>query len=101
MTAPMRAAEIAEALGITPDTFYRRRRALEETDGMPQPICSIGRLAWDRASMQAWLRRNDPLRPKPPANDVTAPSPATTIEEHRAELHAYYSGFQHVHGGGR
>ncbi|WP_398473376.1 hypothetical protein [Tardiphaga sp.] len=69
----MHAAEVAKRLGVTVATFYRRRPKLHMVDGMPRPITSTGRPSYDRASMEAWLTRNDPRRPPAAANDSIAP----------------------------
>lgn len=90
---PMCAAEIAEALGIKPDTFYRRRRVLEQTEGMPAPLVASAKpLRWERTGMQLWLTRHSPHAPKAPANDQ-APQLAATADDRRQQLHDYYSGF--------
>jgi hypothetical protein len=89
---PMTAPDIAERLGITVDTFYRKRHALHQIDKMPRPICETGRPRYERAGMEAWLTRHHPQRPQTaPANDVApAPDPASD-QEHRARLRAAYA----------
>lgn len=87
---PMHAAEIAQRIGVTLDTFYKRRTRYHMIDGMPRPINSTGRPAYDRAGMEAWLTRFHPLRPAAPANDpLPHPAPAA-IDEHRVLLARAY-----------
>lgn len=74
ITKPMHASEIAERLGVTVTTFYKRRQRYHLVDKMPRPINTTGRPAYDRAGMEAWLTRNDPRRPMVQvANDSIAP----------------------------
>jgi hypothetical protein len=73
---PMFSAEIAERLGVSIDTFYRRRHRLHCEEAMPLPICSTGRPVWDRSTMEAWFGRFHPARPAQAANDpLPLPSP--------------------------
>ncbi|EKS26715.1 hypothetical protein [Afipia felis] len=81
-----RSRDIADRLGISLDTFYRRRERLERDDGMPRPLCSGGRHAYEKTGMDAWLTRFHPYRPPPAANDVCAPLVPMTDEEHRGRL---------------
>ena len=87
--APMTAREVAEALGITTDTFYRRRKHYVEHDRMPAPITDSRRPRWERVGMQLWLARHSPLAPAMPANDAVRIAPVT-IDDQQRELHAYY-----------
>lgn len=81
MIRPYTSRDIAIALGISLDTFYRTRHD-REAAGMPRPI-SERPLKWERTGFDAWLTRFHPLRPPAPANDqALAPEPAT-LEEHR------------------
>jgi hypothetical protein len=74
LTRPMFAAEIAARLGLSVKRFYLVRQKLHLIDKMPRPINSVGRPAYDRAGMEAWLTRNDPRLPQVrAANDATAP----------------------------
>lgn len=85
-----RSRDVADRLGISLDTFYRRRARLEQNDGMPRPICSGGRHVYERTGMDAWLTRFHPYRPALPANDVCAPLVPLTDEEKLQRLHEYY-----------
>lgn len=83
--------DIADALGISLDTFYRSRARLESDEGMPKPICSGGRHRYERAGFDYWLTRHHPARPPRAANDVSiVPDPATD-DEHRARLALAYA----------
>ena len=66
----MFSTEIAERLGVSVDTFYRRRPQLHREESMPLPMCSTGRPVWDRSTMEAWFGRFHPARPPQAANDV-------------------------------
>lgn len=85
-TEPFHAAEVAERLGVGVDRFYKNRERYRLVDGMPPPISRVGRMAWDRAGMEAWLTRNDPRRPKAAANDSIAPPMPNTDAEWNAFL---------------
>lgn len=88
---PYSAQHVAEAIGVSVDTFYRTRQLRHERDKLPSPICEHGRLAWEPAGFDAWLTRHHPLRPKAaPANDLEAPIAPTSDDEARAALHNYY-----------
>lgn len=87
---PYNATYVAEALGISTDTFYRTREARHARDGLPRPISERGPLRFERSGFDAWLTRHHPLRPKAPANDPLPPPDAASDEEHRRRLaHAY------------
>jgi len=87
---PMRAAEIAARMGVDPTTFYRNRERYRLIDKMPAPISEVGQPKWDRASMEAWLTRNDPRRPKVIANDALPPPMPNTDADWNAFLHQHY-----------
>lgn len=64
------ASECAEMLGLSIDTFYRRRDALHAA-GMPPSAAPFGRYRPERSGFDAWLKRHHPLAPPArPANDV-------------------------------
>lgn len=84
------AREVAGLIGITTETFYRRRLRFELIDGLPKPICSGGRHRYDRASIDAWLTRFHPQRPPPPANDPEPALAPLTDEDCRARLARAY-----------
>lgn len=88
MIRPYTSRDIAIALGISLDTFYRTRHG-REAAGMPRPI-SERPLKWERTGFDAWLTRFHPLRPPAPANDQAAPLAPQTDEECRARLAAAY-----------
>jgi hypothetical protein len=83
------AHDVCDALGISLDTLYRTRARWHERDGLPRPI-SERPLRWERTGFDAWLTRFHPARPKPAANDMTPPPVPGSIDEHQADLHAYY-----------
>lgn len=89
---PMHAAEIAARLGVSTETFYRRRKQYLDA-GMPASITSVGRMAWERAGMEAWLTRNDPRRPRRlvAANDSIAPPMPNSDAEWNEFLRAHYA----------
>lgn len=89
ITTPMHAAEIAQRLGVTVETFYKRRTRYILIDGMPRPMTSTGRPAYERAGMEAWLTRQDPRRPKAPANDSIAPPMPNSDAEWNTFLRQY------------
>jgi predicted DNA-binding transcriptional regulator AlpA len=85
---PYYAADVAHALGITLEHFYRVREQLVAVDGMPPPIRKRGRLTWARAAFDQW---HDPrTRALKPANDAGPLAP--TLEQARAELARHYGG---------
>jgi predicted DNA-binding transcriptional regulator AlpA len=90
ISKPMYAPEIAGRLGVGVDRFYKNRERYRMIDGMPQPISTIGRMAWDRAGMEAWLTRHDPRRPKIIANDAIAPPQPHADGEWNQFLHQHY-----------
>jgi hypothetical protein len=87
---PYSSAEVATAIGVSLDTFYRTRRIRHERDGLPAPISECGQLKWERTGFDAWLTRHHPMRPKTITNDIFAPPSATTDEEHRERLRTAY-----------
>jgi predicted DNA-binding transcriptional regulator AlpA len=87
---PYTASQVCQALGISLDTLYRTRTRRHDRDGLPRPI-SERPLCWERSGFDAWLTRFHPARPKvAAANDVAARLVPGSIEEHQADLHAYY-----------
>ena len=52
MVPPYSSTEVAMAIGVSLDTFYRTRRIRHERDSLPAPISERGPLKWER-----WLRR--------------------------------------------
>jgi hypothetical protein len=64
MLLPYCSAEVALAIGISLDTFYRTRQTRHERDGLPAPISERGPLRWERTGFDAWLTRHHPMRPK-------------------------------------
>lgn len=91
LNEPMRIAEIAERLGVTPSTFRRNRARYQVIDKMPRPIAETGHPRYDRAQMEAWLRRNDPRLPQlKAANDPLPPATPASDEQWRAFLHQHY-----------
>lgn len=87
---PYSSTEVATAIGISLDTFYRTRRLRHERDGMPSPISERGPLKWERTGFDAWLTRHHPLRRKTIANGAFAPPPAENDDEHRERLRRAY-----------
>ncbi len=91
---PVRAPEVAERLGLSLDQFYRRREALHAA-GLPRPVLPVGKLAWDRATIEAWFGRHHPNAPpmREVANDTTAPVPSEMIalDEQRRFLAEHYA----------
>jgi hypothetical protein len=87
---PYSSAEVAAAIGVSLDTFYRTRQIRHERDGLPAPISERGPLKWERTGFDAWLTRHHPMRPKAIANDIFAPPPAASDEEHRERLRTAY-----------
>ena len=90
MQLPYSSTEVATAIGVSLDTFYRTRRLRHERDGLPSPISERGPLKWERTGFDAWLTRYHPMRPKTIANDAFAPPPAASDEEHRKRLRRAY-----------
>lgn len=90
--SPMFSAEIAERLGVSVDTFYRRRPRLHHEESMPLPICSTGRPVWDRSTMAAWFGRFHPARPAQAANDPLPLPPPQSIEDYRTRFAQVYGG---------
>lgn len=87
---PYSSTEVAGAIGVSLNTFYRTRQIRHERDGLPAPISERGPLKWERTGFDAWLTRHHPMRPKTIANDTFAPPPAANDEEHRERLRAAY-----------
>lgn len=90
MQPPYSSTEVATAIGVSLDTFYRTRRLRHERDGLPSPISERGPLKWERTGFDAWLTRHHPMRPKTIANDAFAPPPAASDQEHRDRLRRAY-----------
>lgn len=90
MVRPYSSTEVATAIGVSLDTFYRTRQIRHERDGLPAPISERGPLKWERTGFDAWLTRHHPMRPKAIANDTFAPPPAASDEEHRERLRTAY-----------
>jgi hypothetical protein len=90
---PYSSAEVAVAIGVSLDTFYRTRQIRHERDGLPTPISERGQLKWERTGFDAWLTRHHPMRPKTIANDTFAPPAAATDEEHRERLRTAYGDY--------
>lgn len=87
---PYSSAEVAMAIGVSLDTFYRTRQIRHERDGLPAPISERGQLKWERTGFNAWLTRHHPMRQKSIASDIFSPPPAETDEEHRERLRTAY-----------
>ncbi|MGY4314210.1 hypothetical protein [Bradyrhizobium sp. JR3.5] len=87
---PYSSAEVAAAIGISLDTFYRTRQIRHGRDGLPAPISERGPLKWERSGFDAWLTRHHPIRPKTIAIDTFAPPAAASDEEHRERLRMAY-----------
>src|SRR5207245_11027413 len=83
MVPPYSSTEVATAIGVSLDTFYRTRQIRHERDGLPAPISERGRLKWERTGFDAWLTRHHPMRPTTIANDTFAPPSAASDDEHR------------------
>jgi len=90
MVPPYSSTEVATAIGVSLDTFYRTRQIRPERDGLPAPISELGPLKWERTGFDAWLTRHHPMRPKTIANDTFAPPPAASDEEHRERQRTAY-----------
>ena len=88
MVQPYSSTEVAVAIGVSLDTFYRTRQIRHERDGLPAPISERGPLKWERTGFDAWLTRHHPMRPKTIA--TFAPPPAASDEEHRERLRTAY-----------
>ena len=87
---PYSSAEVAMAIGVSLDTFYRTRQIRHVRDGLPAPISECGQLKWERTGFDVWLTRHHPMRPKTIAGDIFAPPPPATDEEHRERLRTAY-----------
>jgi hypothetical protein len=72
MVPPYSSTEVAMAIGVSLDTFYRTRQIRHERDGLPAPISGRGPLKWERTGFDAWLTRHHPMRPKTIAIDTCA-----------------------------
>jgi len=90
VASPYSSAEVAKAIGVSLDTFYRTRQIRHDRDGLPAPISERGQLKWERTGFDAWLTRYHPMRPKMIANDTFVPPPAASDEEHRERLRTAY-----------
>jgi hypothetical protein len=87
---PYSSTDVAGAIGVSLNTFYRTRQTRHERDGLPAPISERGPLKWERTGFDAWLTRHHPMRPKTITNDTFAPPPAASDEEHRQRLRKAY-----------
>lgn len=85
------AAEVATLLGMNCDNLYRKG-VLEKlyAAGMPRSVTQR-RLRIPKAAFDAWLTRDHPLQPKPPANDVTAPLTPSSNADWQAFLQTSYA----------
>jgi hypothetical protein len=90
MVPPYSSTEVATAIGVSLDTFYRTRQIRHKRDGLPAPISERGPFKWERTGFDAWLTRHHPMRPKTIVNDTVAPPLAASDEEHRERLRAAY-----------
>lgn len=90
MAPPYSSIEVAMAIGVSLDTFYRTRQIRHERDRLPEPISERGPLKWERTGFDAWLTRHHPMRPKTIASDAFVPPPAASDEEHRERLRTAY-----------
>jgi len=90
MVTPYSSAEVAAAIGVSLDSFYRTRQIRHERDGLPAPISVCGPLKWERTGFDAWLTRHHPMRRKTITDDVFAPPPTASDEEHRERLRTAY-----------
>ncbi len=90
MIAPYSSIEVAFAIGVSLDAFYRTRQIRHERDGLPAPISERGSLKWERTGFDAWLTRHHPMRPKTIANEAFMPPPAASDQEHRERLRMAY-----------
>jgi hypothetical protein len=92
-TNPMYVPEIAARMGVSTETFYKNRERYRVIDGMPERISRVGRMAWERNGMEAWLTRNDPRRPRGmvAANDSIAPPMPNSDAEWNKFLHNHYA----------
>jgi hypothetical protein len=93
LVPPYSSAEVAMAIGVSLDTFYRTRQIRHERDGLPAPISERGQLKWERTGFDAWLTRHHPMRQKSIASDIFAPPPVATDEEHRERLRTAYGDY--------
>jgi hypothetical protein len=90
MMRPYSSTQVAEAIGVSLDTFYRTRQTRHDRDLLPPPISSRGPLKWERTGFDAWLTRHHPLRPRPAANDACAMPDPVSDDEHRVRLAKAY-----------
>lgn len=92
MSATYTSAEVAAKIGITPGQLTKTHRRRHDRDGMPLPIASQP-YRWEKTGFDFWFTRHHPLREgmTMPANDLAPALEPLTIEEHRADLHAYYA----------
>jgi len=58
---PVTARELADRLGMSLAHFYRTRDRLHVITGLPQPLMAGGRLVFDRALVDEYLVRYQPL----------------------------------------
>lgn len=87
---PYSSQHVAEAIGVSLDTFYRTRELRHARDKLPRPLSERGPLKWEPQGFDAWLTRHDPRRPPAPANDAVAPLAPHSDAEKLAALHSYY-----------
>lgn len=87
--APYKTRDMAAICGVTLDCFYKRRATYEKINGLPAPY-KPG--CWDRASVDAWRRRNHPDAPKAkPANDIAPTILPGNDSDWNAYLHQHYA----------
>lgn len=93
MSSVYTSADIAKKLGVTRGYITRTFRDHHDRDGMPLPVTSSRPYRWEKTGFDFWFTRQHPLREGMtfPANDVLTSLEPLTIEEHRADLHAYYA----------
>jgi predicted DNA-binding transcriptional regulator AlpA len=58
---PVTARELANRLGMSLAHFYRARDRLHVITGLPQPLMAGGRLVFDRALVDEYLVRHQPV----------------------------------------
>lgn len=91
---PYTSRDVAALLGHTGtrgmDWFYRNFDKLRAA-GMPAPILPFGYYKFDRASIDAWIRRHHPLAPTRPANDDAPSLAPSSSADWQAHLHNTYS----------
>jgi hypothetical protein len=71
------AAECADMLDMSVDTFYRRFAA-HRAAGMPASA-TLGRYRPEITSFDAWLKRHHPAAPPAPANDIAIGNDARAL----------------------